>query len=273
MEQLPQCVPVTQRMISKQPHNKDARVQAVQEWDDPLSHINHSSLPADTVRFRHCRAAEIPQFASKICFFQIWDTHTFLKRKYTEDTAVVGKKKNSDWVYGTWSSRMILARRCLLFHNWKNVFLAQIPEMKGLMPICIDTQKAAEFVSGQHPLKDRKSTLQPISFFLPLKKFIVNVNGGSSCCHYFEHPSATQRTSYQQFTTVSAANRLPALFVHLIYYLRKAIVNSHPNVCRALIQHLCKCTAREILVTSFQLFLTRYFLEPHLPQHQFLIPN
>lgn len=76
--------------------------------------------------------SEVPQFASKICFFQIWDTHTFLKRKYTEDTAVVGKKKNSDWVYGTWSARMILARRCLLFHNWNNVFLAQIPEMKGL---------------------------------------------------------------------------------------------------------------------------------------------
>lgn len=64
-------------------------------------------------------------------------------------------------------------------------------------------------------------------------------------------------------STVSAANRLPALFVHLIYYLRKAIVNSHPNVCRALIKSLCKCIAREILVTSFQLFLTRYFLQPH----------
>jgi len=167
---------------------------------------------------------------------------------------------------------MILARRCLLFHKRNNVFLTQIPEMKGLIPISIDIKKAADIASEQHPLKDRKSTLQPISLFLLLKKCIANVNGASSCCHYFEHLSATQRTSHQQFTTMSAANRLPALFVHLIYYLRKATVNSHPSTCRAFMQNLCKHTAREVLVTSFQLFLTRYFLQPH-PQHQLLMPN
>lgn len=63
---------------------------------------------------------------------------------------------------------------------------------------------------------------------------------------------------------MSAANRLPALFVQLIYYLRTAIVSSHPNVCsRALTQSLCKWPAREVLVRSFQLFPTRHFLQPH----------
>lgn len=58
-----------------------------------------------------------------------------------------------------------------------------------------------------------------------------------------------------------AANRLSAPFVHLIYYFKKAIANRHPNVCRALIQSLCKHTVREVFATSLQPFLTRYFLQ------------
>lgn len=58
-----------------------------------------------SVQSRHCQTAEIHQFASKMSFFQIWETHSFLRRKHTEDTEEVGKKNNSDWVYGTWSSR------------------------------------------------------------------------------------------------------------------------------------------------------------------------
>lgn len=45
-KKLLQCVSIKQRMIRKQPHNKVAWVQSVQE-DDPLSHINDKSLPAD----------------------------------------------------------------------------------------------------------------------------------------------------------------------------------------------------------------------------------
>lgn len=45
---------------------------------------------------------------------------------------------------------------------------------------------------------------------------------------------------YQQFTTVQAANRLPSLFVHLTYCLRKPLVNSPPTARTALIQSLGK---------------------------------
>lgn len=93
----------------------------------------------------------------------------------------------------------------------------------------------------------------------PSQKIIATVNGVFDCCHYFEHPSATQSVLTVNYSV--AANRLSALFAHLIYYLKKAIVNSHPNVCRALIQSLCKHTVRAVLATSFQPFLTRYFLQ------------
>lgn len=45
-KKLLQCVSIKQRMIRKQPHNKVAWVQSVQE-DDPLSHSNDRSPPAD----------------------------------------------------------------------------------------------------------------------------------------------------------------------------------------------------------------------------------
>lgn len=69
--------------------------------------VPHQSRPClqISVQSRHCQAAEIHQFASKMSFFQIRETHSFLRRKHTEDTEVIGKKNNSDWVYGTWSSR------------------------------------------------------------------------------------------------------------------------------------------------------------------------
>lgn len=93
-------------------------------------------------------AVKIPQFASKICFFQNWDN--LLRWKYTEDTAVVRKKNNSGSVYRPWSSRMTSDRCCLLI---------QIPETKG-----------QKYYKGSRICKQTASSIRreiyPITYFL-----------------------------------------------------------------------------------------------------------
>lgn len=184
----PQCIPITQRMIQKQSHDKDVWAHA---WDVPLSHIYHSSLPACTVGFRHRRAAEIPPFTSRISSFQIRGTHSFLSRKNAEGTAMVGKKNNSGWF-----SEALFSRKILRWHFYftSRTMFSSLRFQKQISA-CRDNQKAGKTESGQHPLEDRKKVL--VSYFpFPPSRFLANVNGGSCYCHYFEHPSTTISTVY-----------------------------------------------------------------------------
>lgn len=108
------------------------------------------------------------------------------------------------------------------------------------------------------PKRQKKKYLYPISHS-PLLDFLPMLTADPVTATIL----STLPLLYQQFTTVQAANRLPSLFVHLIYCLRKPLVNSPPTACRALKQSLCKSTAKEVPRTSFQLFLIRYFLQLH----------
>lgn len=247
--------------MRKQPQNKVVWVQAVQEWDDPLSHINHSSMPADKVQLAHCQAAEIPQFAFKICFFQVQDTHSFLKRKDTEDAAVVGKKNNSGWVYGTWSSRMILARCYLLFHKWKC-----FPHLnsRNKMPDAYlhrysKGSRICKWTAS--PKRQEKYRITYFPSFFPSKnllpKLMVDPVAATVLSTFLllkEH-HINSLLQCQQLTDL-----LHCLFT---WSTKEKQIVILMFVCRALIQSLCKRTAREVVVISFQLFLTRYFLQPH----------
>lgn len=102
-KKLLQCVSNKQRLIRKQSQTKMLEFNQFKKMT--LCHTSMTGSCLQTsVQSWHYQAAEIHQFASKMSFFQIQETHSSLRSKYTEDTAVVGKKYNSNWVYRTLSS-------------------------------------------------------------------------------------------------------------------------------------------------------------------------
>lgn len=119
---------------------------------NPLSYIHHICLPADSAIWTW-PAAEIPWFASKIWFFQIPDAQLSWEEIHWRHHS--GRKETlfrlSLWnmVLKNYFSKMLASVSQL-----KQCFFTQSPKTKGEMPICIDIQKAAEFVSWQHHLKD-----------------------------------------------------------------------------------------------------------------------
>lgn len=177
----------------------------------------------------------------------------------TEDAAVVGKKNNSGWVCGTWSSRMILARCYLLFHKWKcfprlnsrnkrsDAYLHRYSKGSRICKWTASPKRQKKYRITYFPSFSPSKIVLPkldpvaaavLSTFLLLKEH--HINSLLQC---------------QQLTDL-----LHCLFT---WSTKEKQIVILMFVCGALIQSLCKRTARKVVVKSFQLFLTRYFLQPH----------